>query len=182
MIETQHLALLKDLGTDTNEHSGGELLDHLRGTHDFLQQWGNEQAVCLGGLFHSIYGTQSYTTQSATFEDRRRIRAVIGGRAERLAFLFSVTHRWHFFEQFGREAPVLYDRINETDLPVTPADLRDLIEIEVANYIEFMPRLDFTVEELDRFAAKAEKANGSITAAAYAAIGKGIADKRQSLA
>ena len=181
MIEEKHLELLKALGTDTSEHSGGELLGHLRGTHDFLQAWGNPQAVCLGGLFHSIYGTQSYTTQSATLEDRRRIRACIGERAERLAYLFCVTHRWHFFEQFGREDPVLHDRINETDLPVTPADLRDLIEMEVANYIEFMPRLDFTAEELDKFEAKVEKAKGSITPAAYGAIGGAIALKRRSL-
>ena len=49
MIEQNHLDLLLDLNTDENPHSGGGLLDHLRGTHDFLQTWGNDQAVCLGG-------------------------------------------------------------------------------------------------------------------------------------
>ena len=57
MIEQPHLDLLHGLNADENPHSGGELLDHLRGTHDFLDAWGNEQHVCLGGLFHSIYGT-----------------------------------------------------------------------------------------------------------------------------
>ena len=60
MIEQKHLDLLLELNADENPHSGGELLDHLRGTHDFLAAWGNDQPVCLGGLFHSIYGTQSY--------------------------------------------------------------------------------------------------------------------------
>ncbi len=46
MIEQNHLDLLLDLNTDENPHSGGDLLDHLRGTHDFLQAWGNDQAMC----------------------------------------------------------------------------------------------------------------------------------------
>ena len=91
MIEQQHLDLLLDLNTDENPHTGGALLDHLRGTHDFLQTWRNDQAVCVGGLFHSIYGTQAYRTESASLDDRQRIRSVIGERAERLAFLFCVT-------------------------------------------------------------------------------------------
>ena len=36
MIEQKHLDLLLELNADENPHSGGELLDHLRGTHDFL--------------------------------------------------------------------------------------------------------------------------------------------------
>ena len=92
MIEQNHLDLLLDLNTDENPHSGGDLLDHLRGTHDFLQDWGNDQAVCLGGLFHSIYGTQSYKTQSASLEDRQRIREVIA-REGRSDWLFSSAFR-----------------------------------------------------------------------------------------
>ncbi len=48
MIEQKHLDLLLDLKTDENPHSGRDLLDHLRGTHDYLLTWGNCQAVCLG--------------------------------------------------------------------------------------------------------------------------------------
>lgn len=74
MIGQEHLDLLIALNTDENPHSGGELIDHLKGTHDYLASWGNEQAVCLGGLFHSIYGTQSYKTESATVEVRAYIQ------------------------------------------------------------------------------------------------------------
>ncbi len=108
MIHQKHLDLLLDLKADANPHSGGALLDHLRGTHDLLQDWGNDQAVCIGGLFHSIYGTQSYQTQSASLQDRRRIRAVIGERAERLAFLFGVSDRGGFFESLDRDEPTLW--------------------------------------------------------------------------
>lgn len=181
MIEQKHLDLLLELNADENPHSGGELLDHLRGTNDFLAAWGNDQPVCLGGLFHSIYGTQSYKTESASLEDREHIRAVIGERGERLAFLFCVSHRWHFFERLGQEEPVLWDRIKEEEMPVTQDELRDLVEMEVANYIEFMPRLDFTGEELDQFQDRVESAKEQITAKAYRAINEVIAAKRASI-
>ena len=51
----------------------------------------------------------------------------------------------------------MWNRVHEENIPVTQADLRDLIEMEVANYLEFMPRSHFTVEELDTFEAKVER-------------------------
>ncbi|MYB56985.1 MAG: hypothetical protein F4X51_11385 [Gemmatimonadetes bacterium] len=182
MIEQNHLELLLDLNTDENPHSGGDLLDHLRGTHDFLQAWGNDQAVCLGGLFHSIYGTQSYKTESASLEDRQRIREVIGERAERLAFLFSVSIRSGFFEGIGKEGTTVWNRVHEEHIPITQADLRDLIEMEVANYLEFMPRSHFTVEELDTFEAKVERGKPFLSPLAYEAIKAGIRSKRLAIA
>ena len=59
--------------------------------------------------------------------------------------------------------------------------MRDLVEMEVANYIEFMPRLDFTGEELDQFQDRVESAKEQITAKAYRAINEVIAAKRASI-
>ncbi len=181
MIEQKHLDLLLDLKTDENPHSGRDLLDHLRGTHDYLLTWGNCQAVCLGGLFHSIYGTQSYKTASASLEDRQRIREAIGERAERLAFLFSVTMRAGFFEALGKESATLWDRIRKEKTPVTQDELCDLIEMEMANYLEFMPRTDFTHAELDTFETKVERGKDQMTNPAYDAIRDAIASKRRNL-
>ena len=179
MIHQKHLDLLLDLNADTNPHSGGALLDHLRGTHDLLQEWGNDQAVCIGGLFHSIYGTQSYRTQSASLDDRQRIRTVVGERAERLAFLFGVSNRGEFFESLDRDEVTLWNRIHEQATPVTHDELRDLIEMELANFVEFMPRLPFTEDELAAFEANVKRAKGLITARAYAAVKTAIEAKRR---
>ena len=119
MIDKSHLQQLHELNTDENPHSGGALLDHLRGTHDYLEAWGNDEAVCVGGLFHSIYGTQSYETESASLDDRQRIRTVIGERAERLAFLFSMTIRAGFFESLGEDSANLRDRATNEEIPIT---------------------------------------------------------------
>ncbi len=170
MIKQEHLDLLADLYTDTNPHSGAALLDHLRGTHDLLESWGNVSHVCLAGLFHSIYGTESYRTESVSFEDREKIRHVIGEEAEQLAFLFCVTRRRTFFELIGDPRPSLYNRISNLQVEVTPELIRDLIEMQIANYVEFLPRLDFTHEELDDLRDRVELAKDLITLLAYQAV------------
>ena len=179
MIHQKHLDLLLDLDTDKNLHSGGALLDHLRGTHDLLHAWGNDQAVCIGGLFHSIYGTQAYQTQSASLQDRQRIGAVIGERAERLAFLFGVSNRGEFFDALDQDDATLWNRVHEQATPVAHDELRDLIEMEMANFVEFMPRLPFTDEELAAFETKVERARDLVTTPAYAAIKAAIETKRR---
>ena len=179
MLQQKHLDLLLELDTDKNLHGGGALLDHLRGTHDLLHAWGNDQAVCIGGLFHSIYGTHAYQTQSAFLEDRQRIRAVIGERAERLAFLFCVSNRAGFFEALDKDDATLWNRVHEETIPVTQDELRDLIEMEMANFVEFMPRLPFTKEELAAFEARVEGTSDLITKRAYAAAKAAIETKRR---
>ena len=180
MIQQQHLDLLLELDADKNPHSGGALLEHLRGTHDLLHAWGNDQAVCVGGLFHSIYGTQANHTRSASLEDRQRIRVVIGERAERLAFLFCVSNRGEFYGALDQDDAALWNSVHEETVPVTQDELRDLIEMEMANFVEFMPRLPFTTEELVAFDANVERTRALITERAYAAAKAAIKAKRGS--
>lgn len=135
-VDPAHLALLHELSTDDRPHSGRTLFDHLVGTHDLLDAWGHDAEIRAAGLFHSIYGTTYYRVQSATLDRRPQVAAVIGDEAERLAFLFCVTDRPQFFVEAASAMPVLEDRVSGTTLPVTPATIDALIEIEVANVVE----------------------------------------------
>ena len=143
-----------------------------------MSQWGNPKYVCSAGLFHSIYATQSYRTQPAALDDRPMIRNVIGHEAEELAFLFCVAHRRSFLEQVGTHNPELHDRVRDEMCAVTPRVIRDLIELEVANYVEFMPRMNFTVYELEDFQARVEVGRDVLSAAAYEAACSAIDAKR----
>jgi hypothetical protein len=137
MIEQSYFDLLRELSTDESSHSKGRsLLDHLKGTYELLKTWDNPSDVCVGGLFHSIYGTQYYKVQSADFADRKHLASVIGSRAEELAFLFCTTDRVGFFTEADKPTPVLVDTRTKTSVPVGPETLDALIEIEVANFIE----------------------------------------------
>ena len=54
--------------------------------------------------------------------------------------------------------------------------------MEVANYLEFMPRTHFTIEELDEFEAKVERGKPLLSPLAYEAIKAGIRSKRIAIA
>ena len=110
---------------------------------------------------------------------RQRTRAVVGERAERLAFLFGVSDRGEFFEALDRDDATLWNRIHEQAAPVTHDELRDLIEMELANFVEFMPRLPFTDGELAAFEANVERAKDLITASAHTTVKAAIAAKRR---
>ena len=131
------LDLLRRYHADVTPHSGRHLLDHLVGVFRLLASWGNSPEVCRAGLFHSIYGTNIFTVQSATFAERAAIRAIIGERAERLAFLFCISERPVAFLRAAAERRyVLDDIVHHQPVVVTPGEIAALLEIEVANFLE----------------------------------------------
>lgn len=170
MIDSAHLNLLKELSTDEHPHGGRTLLEHLRGTHALLESWGNADDICTAGLFHSIYGTVYYKVESASLERRTDIAAVIGDRAEELAFLFCVTDRKAFFPQVGREHPVLENRVDGATMEVTPETIDALIEIETANYIEQMDPQNVRPELRALLLAMREQGTGHMSEGASAGL------------
>ena len=115
--------LIAQAKADMVRHSGRSLFDHLVGTHDLLQRWGNREDVCNAGLFHSIYGTARFHYKVWPIEQRDVIRGLIGDYAEKLACLFCIMNRPAAF--FGCK-----------DAWLVPQMLRDLHEIETANLLE----------------------------------------------
>jgi hypothetical protein len=71
-------------------------LDHLWGTYRILGAWGLPAAVRRAGLVHSCYSTQSFTQELFSFAERDQVRALIGSKAEALAFAFCTIDRAHF--------------------------------------------------------------------------------------
>lgn len=126
---------LLHLHADTTGHSGRTLLDHLKGTRRLLEQWELPEHVCIAGLFHSIYGTNIFTVQSASFDDRDRLKGLIGEKAERLAFLFCIANRPEaLFNAFNDN--VIRNRHTSFGNLVTNEEIHSLIAIEMANHIE----------------------------------------------
>jgi hypothetical protein len=98
------IALLRSRDAATMPHAGGRsLLDHLIGTAEVLDRWGQPDVIRRAALIHSVYGTDAYRHPIAGEGDRAELAAVAGQDAERLAYLFAVTprrllvagtHRW----------------------------------------------------------------------------------------
>jgi Domain of unknown function (DUF6817) len=123
MIDEAHKQfLLGPAGADKIRHSGRTLYEHLVGTHDLLQAWGNSKPVCDAGLFHSIYGTKHFKRQTWPLSDRETIRGLIGRDAEALAHAFCTVDRPRVF-------------LAKPEGPFWKI-LRDLREIEAANLLE----------------------------------------------
>jgi len=97
--EEELLGYLQRLGTNTMAHSNRNLMTHLRGVYSLLREWGNPSAVCLAGLFHSIYGTTFFTKTTVQLTQRQEIRDRIGVEAENLVYLFCACDRPHLVSQ-----------------------------------------------------------------------------------
>ena len=137
MGSRHHQFLSETLRAQGVPHSGRTLYKHLTGTYDLLSAWKNPEAVCLAGLFHSIYGTMIFRHRAFPIEKRNVIRDLIGEEAEFLAYAFCVTARpKEFISNIKKEEVLLIDHIERDLFIVSPMELDALLEIEAANLIE----------------------------------------------
>lgn len=128
--EETHLEFLRAAGLDQVEHSGRALADHLVGTYRFLRLRNAEPDICLAGLYHSVYGTSQFRNPAPA--EREAIRARIGERAERLAWLFCAVDRPRCWAEKGNIWPL---REGGTE-QLTPDEIAALRMIEMANLDE----------------------------------------------
>ena len=85
-------------GAGSTKHSGLSLWDHLSGVHRLLQATGCDVDVCNAGLFHSVYGTQSFKKITVPANHRNEVQHLIGLRAETLVWAFCHLPRPRLFE------------------------------------------------------------------------------------
>lgn len=120
------------------KHVNGSLLSHLKGTYELLSKWGNREALCNAGLYHSIYGTQDFKLQAVTLDERSKIRDIIGEEAERIVFYFSVCDRDYLYTQMGKAGIKYRNSLNGQVELLDSAMTRDLLELTMANELEIL--------------------------------------------
>ncbi len=157
---------LVKLGIEKVPHTEKSYLAHLIAVHRDLRSWGCPEEVCLGGMFHSIYGTEMFQGFKVPLEQREELRQMIGERAERLGYLNCAMDRPVFDANFwedarlqqdagGRVSPRLEpasrrdaatcrfrwrDRITGEVLDLSRADFDDLTRIHLCDWLEQVPR------------------------------------------
>lgn len=99
----------------------------------------------LAGLYHSVYGTEVFTTQTITLDARRKVKEAIGEQAEEIAYLYFAVHRPSLYANLTHDAPyALTDRWGKP-LPLRGVEqLRELMTLDVANRIEQIDRTTTT--------------------------------------
>jgi hypothetical protein len=146
---------LQSLGFDDVNHSKRTLFDHLVSTGSLLQEWGCSEDICLAGLFHAVYGTESFRYRSDLIVHREDIQEVIGMSAERIAWLFGISTSKSMWVQFNclvnsANEPskfLLTHRITAEDLACERADLLALANITLANALDQAQHLPARYDE-----------------------------------
>lgn len=138
----RHTDFLLGLGTDKVPHTGDDaFMTHLISVHRDLDAWGCEEAVCLGGLYHSIYGTELFQRFALPLERRGEVRALAGARAERLGYLNSAMDRPSFDAILADHGPRrMRDRFTDETVDFTDREFEDLCTIHLCDWLEQLPR------------------------------------------
>ena len=133
---------LKSLGVSEVPHTEHTYMAHLAAVYKGLESWGCGEDACLGGMFHSIYGTEIFTGFMLPYERRGEVRDVIGERAERLAWLNCVMDRTSFDEAARRTGgPYFFrNRLTGKTVGVEGGAFEDLCRIHLFDWLEQVSR------------------------------------------
>lgn len=150
---------LRSLGTEDVPHSGDKgFLAHLVGVFRDLEAWGCERDVCRAGLFHSIYGTEIFRRFSLPLERRADVRALIGERAERIAFANCLMDRSSFDALLESDGPYrLRNRETGETIELSGEDYDDLVRVHLCDWLEQVARSgrwDYRREAMRRMAQR----------------------------
>lgn len=118
-------------------------MGHLQGTCALLSAWEAPRPVCIAGLFHSVYGTESYPNTVVPLNARGPVRAAIGDTAENLAYLFGVMNKASFYAIVvaNRTSGEVAHRNTGELLPIDAFQVTGLCHMVVANWLEQRPRV-----------------------------------------
>ncbi len=129
-------------------HRTQSLEQHLCNTFHILAAWQQPLRVQYAGLVHSVYSTDMFNHRTFNMTERDRVRALVGEVAERLAYLFCIIDHRELLSAVRASANETTDafeltsRVDGHTVPLTPADVGDLLIIYMANAAEQSCRPD----------------------------------------
>jgi hypothetical protein len=133
---------LLDKGVEQVAHSGKSYLAHVVALYRMLEALGFSEDVCRAGMFHSIYGTERFQGFKLPLEARAEVRALIGERAEQLAYINCAMDRTSFdriIDGTG-ETYRFTDRLTGQEISLPRTDFDDLCRIHLYDWLEQVPR------------------------------------------
>ncbi|HZW33568.1 MAG TPA: hypothetical protein VFF52_22805 [Isosphaeraceae bacterium] len=133
---------LVGMGVEQVPHTQKSYLAHLIAVFRSLEAQGYPEDVCRAGMFHSIYGTERFQGFTLPLERRHEVRALIGDRAERLAYLNCAMDRASLDRALDQavEPYRITDRITGAEVPLSKHDFDDLCCVHLFDWLEQVPR------------------------------------------
>jgi len=138
------MKFLEFLGLNDVHHSRRTFFDHLVSTGSLLRDWNCSEPVCLAGLFHAIYETESFRYENTRTLTREAVRSVIGADAEKIAWLYGMATGNSLWNQLASlTAPIsstskhlLTHRVTGEDVYCGTSELLALANISLANALD----------------------------------------------
>ncbi len=133
---------LVEIGIEDIPHTKKSYLAHLIATYKLLEAQGFSRDACLAGMFHSIYGTEKFQGFTLPLERRAEVRALIGDRAERLAYVNCAMDRASFDRVVDQvNGPYRFvNRITGAPVELSQADFDDLCRVHLYDWLEQVGR------------------------------------------
>jgi hypothetical protein len=133
---------LLEMGVESVPHTGKSYLAHVVNVYRLMEDQGCTDELCRAGMFHSIYGTEKFQGFKLPLQRRADVRALIGERAERLAYLNCAMDRASFDDvlEGDREPYRFKDRISGEEVALSRTDFDDLCRVHLYDWLEQVPR------------------------------------------
>jgi hypothetical protein len=133
---------LVGMGVEGVPHTDKSYLAHLIAVYRILESQGYPPDVCRAGMFHSIYGTEKFQGFTLPLDRRDEVRALIGDRAERLAYLNCAMDRASLDRALSQRGGTyrITDRITGEPVELSRADFDDLCRVHLFDWLEQVPR------------------------------------------
>lgn len=153
---------LRGLGTEDVQHSGDKgFLAHLVAVFRDMEAWGGDQDLCRAALFHSIYGTELFRRWSLPLDRRDDVRALIGERAERIAFVNCMMDRSAFDALLESDGPyILRNRETGETMELSRQDFDDLVCLHLCDWLEQVARSERWDYRRDAYRRMAQRLKG----------------------
>lgn len=129
-------SLQRSLGAGDVDHPGGTLLAHLHRVHALVVEWHAAPRTQLAAICHASYGTDGFPRALMATEDRRELRAVIGGEAEALVHVYGMCDRARTYRALGTDPLPVVDRFTGATTWISAAALRDFAVLTIANELD----------------------------------------------
>jgi hypothetical protein len=133
---------LLGLGAEKVAHTQKTYLGHLIAVYRLMEAQGCTEELCLAGMFHSIYGTERFQNFKLPLERRPEVAALIGERAERLAYLNCAMNRASLDRALEEDSGPwrITDRLNGAQYELSREDFDDLCRVHLYDWLEQVPR------------------------------------------
>lgn len=175
----QLVGYLREMGIEDIAHSQKNYLAHLVAVYHLMRHYGQDEELCIAGLFHSIYGTEKFQGFKLTLDQRGELSELIGPRAERLAYWNCLMDRATLDRQLeqGEGAYSLRNRETDEVMELTRDEYDDLCRVHLFDWLEQAPRSRFGLDyRREAYRKMADRLGGRAVEAYEAVFPEAVAE------